>query len=286
MTVKILQKGFNFSQDGPGNRLVYHLQGCTMHCPWCSNPESIAVNGSIVAKDSAADSLCPFGAVKDGFPDASKCSECSRPCLDGKSRTLRLSCTEHTVDEIVSEVRKSSLMFFDGGGVTFTGGEATVQFEALKVLLHELHSEGINTALETNGSHPHLPELFPDIDYLIIDLKHHDSEIHRKAVGLSNENTVSNIRSALLARNQLLVRIPLINGFNASPSDAERFAKILKPLSGDGLHLEVLRYHEYGKDKWYQCGMEYTVKDAFVSDEAFGLFCKTLSDSGISLVRT
>ncbi len=25
--MRIFQKGFNFAQDGPGNRLVYHLQG-------------------------------------------------------------------------------------------------------------------------------------------------------------------------------------------------------------------------------------------------------------------
>ena len=35
------QKGFNYSQDGPGNRLVYHLAGCNLKCPWCSNPEGL-----------------------------------------------------------------------------------------------------------------------------------------------------------------------------------------------------------------------------------------------------
>ena len=43
----IFQKGFNYSQDGPGNRLVYHLKGCNLKCPWCSNPEGINPNNSV-----------------------------------------------------------------------------------------------------------------------------------------------------------------------------------------------------------------------------------------------
>ncbi|MBR5441796.1 MAG: radical SAM protein [Clostridia bacterium] len=39
----IFQKGFNYSQDGPGNRLVYHLSGCNLKCPWCSNPEGMTL---------------------------------------------------------------------------------------------------------------------------------------------------------------------------------------------------------------------------------------------------
>ena len=42
MTIEYFQKGFNYNQDGPGNRLVYHLAGCNMRCPWCSNPEGVA----------------------------------------------------------------------------------------------------------------------------------------------------------------------------------------------------------------------------------------------------
>lgn len=45
--IRIFQKGFNYSQDGQGNRLVYHLQGCNMKCPWCANPEGMKMEGAL-----------------------------------------------------------------------------------------------------------------------------------------------------------------------------------------------------------------------------------------------
>ena len=286
MTVRILQRGFNFSQDGPGNRLVYHLQGCNMHCPWCSNPESMAPDGCIVADGDAADALCPFGAVRDGMPDAAKCDACPKPCLAQHSRHLRRSCTEEDVRDVLREIDRSRALFFDGGGVTFTGGEATMQFDALEYLLTALHDMGIHTALETNGSHPRLAELFDRIDYLILDCKHHRDETHRRTIGAGNRQTLENIRLAAAQRNQLLVRIPLIGGFNDRREDAAAFAGALSCLHGDGQCVEVLRYHEYGRDKWKQCGMVYTMHDAFVSDDTFRLFCAVLRDGGLHLVQT
>ncbi len=235
-----MQKGFNYSQDGPGNRLVYHLQGCNLHCPWCSNPESVNIS-----HESGVDT-----------------------------------------DIVLKEVLISELMFFDGGGVTFTGGEPTVQFEALKELLSKLKTYGINTAIETNGTNPCLPELFAVTDYLIMDFKHHSSEKLKEYTGVGNETVVANLEAAAKSRNQLLLRIPLINGFNASADDAAEFSKLLSPYMKDGFALEVLRYHEYGKDKWAQHGMQYTMQDAFVSDSQFEKFCSILKNNSIKLVRT
>lgn len=238
--IKVLQKGFNYSQDGPGNRLVYHLQGCNLHCPWCSNPESMRA-------------------------------------ADG---------TGISTDEMLKEILISELMFFDGGGVTFTGGEPTLQFDALKEILTKVRTYGISTAIETNGTNPRLPELFRLTDYLIMDFKHHNSEKLREYTGVGNETVIANIKSAAVNRSQLLVRIPLINGFNASAQDAAEFAKILSPYMKDGFALEVLRYHEYGKDKWAQHGMHYTVQDGFVTDSQFDEFCTILKNNSIKLVRT
>ena len=78
--MRIFGKGFNFGQDGPGNRFVYHLSGCNMRCLWCSNADGL---------DKSAG-------------------------------------TNYTTDQIIKEVLSCRPMFFSGGGVTFTGGEATL----------------------------------------------------------------------------------------------------------------------------------------------------------------
>ena len=240
MKLRVLQRGFNYSQDGPGNRLVYHLQGCNLHCPWCSNPESMALGGG----------------------------------------------EETECEALVSQAVAAQPMFFDGGGVTFTGGEPTVQFKALKAVLQGLKAQNIHTAIETNGTSPRLPELFELIDFLIMDFKHYDSDKLKHFTGVGAQTLKKNITLAAENRKQLLLRIPLINGVNASTADAARFCEFLKPLWHSGMQLELLRYHEYGKDKWLYTGMEYTMQDAFVSDELFRDICEVFTSNSITLTKT
>ena len=242
MELRIFQKGFNYSQDGPGNRLVYHLQGCNLRCPWCSNPEGLA-------------------------------------CTGGK-----VHCTE----DLLQQIRSSRMMFFDGGGVTFTGGEVTMQFEALKELLTLLKQNDIHTCIETNGCHVRLPELFPLVDHLIMDCKHHDPEIHRKITGASCALTHQNLRLAIETGIHPAVRIPLIGGFNASIEDARKFAALFRELGlpGNGT-LELLAYHEYGKDKYKALGLGYTMTDAaHISPSTVSEFTRIFTDAGIHVIRT
>ena len=77
-TLKVFQQGFNYSQDGRGNRLVLHLQGCNMHCPWCSNPEGMPVRGALMTeKEWLTENCCPKGAVRNGSLDRSVCEDCA-----------------------------------------------------------------------------------------------------------------------------------------------------------------------------------------------------------------
>lgn len=240
--IKIFQKGFNYSQDGPGNRLVYHLKGCNLFCPWCSNPEGI------------------------------------NPTL-GEYQT-------YSVADIIDEAVRSSPMFFDGGGVTFTGGEATLQFEPLKVVLSGLKEKGIKTAIETNGTSKKLPTLFPLLDHLIIDLKHPNGEKHKTATGMDNQTVVKNIIAAMNFNTDTLVRVPLIGGFNDDDETLNAFTDFFASLKSENMKFEILTYHEYGKDKWQKCGLEYKIENGFVPVDTKIKFENMLKSAGLTVVRT
>ncbi len=242
MDIRLFQKGFNFSQDGPGNRMVYHLQGCNIRCPWCSNPEGLPADGGKV----------------------------------------------YTTQELLADAESCRMMFFDGGGVTLTGGEICVQFPAVKEFLSLLKERGIHTAVETNGMDPRLPELFPLVDYLIMDCKHYDPARHKAVTGADNTQTHKNLALAIAAGKHPAVRIPLIGGFNAEDADARGFAELFLSigLPGHGT-LELLPYHEFGKDKYQNCGLTYTMtQSAKISPERLDSFANILHQAGIPTIHT
>ncbi len=242
MDLKIFQKGFNFSQDGPGNRLVYHLQGCNMKCPWCSNPEGMS--------NSSASFFC------------------------------------YSAEQLLQEAISSKPMFFEGGGVTFTGGECTLQFNDLKKALTLLKENDINTAIETNGTHKDLAELFPIINHLIIDLKHPNDDIHIKHTGISNKITKQNILLAAKSNKNILIRIPLINEFNTDDTAIAEYIEFFSKLNTENVCIELLKYHEYGKDKWLKLGLEYTPKNAFINEAKRIDIEQKFKNAGLKTLRT
>lgn len=233
--MKIFNRGFNFGQDGPGNRLVYHLQGCNMRCIWCSNPEGMSQNG-------------------------------------GK---------EYSVQEIYDECRRSRMMFFSGGGVTFTGGEATMQYAELLDLLKLLKDNKIHTCIETNGTSPKLQNLLEYIDYLIMDFKHYDSGELKKYTGVGNEVIKSNFEKNCKSGRQQHIRIPLINGINTQ--NPQCFAEYFSRFDTSNTVFEFLKYHEYGKEKWVD---EYKVVNGFVNDETLKTFKEVFLKNELNLIIT
>lgn len=253
MKIRVIHKGFNFSQDGPGNRLVYHLQGCNFHCPWCSNPESMPVGGVLMKTPQ--------------HPDG------------------KMSFTEYETDALIREILAAEPMFFEGGGVTFTGGEPTLQLAALTEILTAVHAAGIHTAIETNGSSPALASLLGLLDLVIIDCKHYDPAYYRE-IGGDFEQVAANLRLISESGTPCAVRTPLIAWFNAADGDEQGFVQLLRTVANPRMTFELLPYHEYGKDKWAQCGWQYQTRESAVTPETLKKFRAAFEQGGLKLIKT
>ena len=204
---------------------------------------------------------CPWCSNPDGMP------------FEGGS--------EYCVDDIVRECVRSRAMFFSGGGVTFTGGEATMQCDELIAVLKRLRAENIHTAIETNGTSNRLCEIEGYVDYLMMDFKHYDEEAFLKYTGVKIQALKKNYEYLCAQGRQLHVRIPLINHVNAD--NPEGFAKYFSSFDCRNVVFEFLPYHEYGKEKWTA---EYTVTDGFISAKQLELFKKTFTEYQLNTINT
>ena len=166
------------------------------------------------------------------------------------------------------------------GGVTFTGGECTLQYEELIELLKKLKEAGISTAIETNASNPHLIEIAEYVDYLIADFKHYDTAIHKKWIGVGNEAVKENLEKVFLSGRQIHIRIPLIHNVNDTP---QGFVDFFTKHDTSNAVFEFLPYHEFGKDKWTA---EYEIENGFVSDETVKEFKNLFVANGLTVVST
>ena len=234
--------------DGAGIRTDVFFQGCNLRCGWCSNPESQPME--------------PLPGEK---------------------------VTRYTVDALVRELVKDK-PFYDesGGGVTLTGGEPTLQLEAVLAFLQGLKTMGVNTCMEQNGTCVRLPALLPWLDWLIMDVKHYDGAKLKAVTGAGGERLRRNLRAVLDGPSGVALRIPLIGGFNASKEDAEGFVQLFDQLHvGQKATLELLPYHEYGKQKYKALGLPYTMTEAArVSPQTLAEMTAVFESAGYRLVRT
>jgi pyruvate formate lyase activating enzyme len=142
--------------------------------------------------------------------------------------------------------------------MTLTGGEPTMQPEFAEAVLCLAKTEGLHTAIETCGAvrWDNINRLLPHLDLVLFDVKHVDPEVHRKFTGASNAVILENLRQTAGTGANLVVRVPLIPGFNADRDSLAGIAEFVQTLQAVR-EIHVLAYHTLGRAKYRALGLPY-----------------------------
>ena len=247
--------------DGPGIRTTLFMKGCPLHCVWCHNPESWSPRPQILYKKSkcigcqTCVAVCPEHLLQltpDGIVMGAGCTLCGKCAEECPTTALEQCGREWTMEELMTEVEKErDIMTDSGGGVTLCGGEPLMHPDAALAILKELARRGFHRTVDTTlyALKEVVEAVADNCELLLVDLKLMDSEKHRLYTGVSNELILQNIRYLAERGRKFLIRIPLIEGVNADEGNMESTARFLESLPWQERTVNLLPYHDVGKDK-------------------------------------
>ena len=189
---------------------------------------------------------CPF-----------RCLYCANPdtiSFEGGKQT--------DTEEIVKMAVSQKPFFGKRGGVTFSGGEPTVQAKALSPLFDRLHDEGVNICLDTNGGvwNHDVEELLMKTDLVLLDVKQINPERHESLTGRSNTQTLKTAQWLEEHERPFWLRYVLVPGISDFEEDIRALGEHFK---GYGMlqRVEILPYHTLGIHKYESLGQEYQLKE-------------------------
>jgi len=168
-----------------------------------------------------------------------------------------------TATELLDRISRYRNIFeVTGGGVTISGGEPLMQPAFVARILRGAKEMGLHTAVDTSGylgAHC-TDEMLDDIDLVLLDVKSGIPETYKRVTGRELQPTLDFGRRLAARGTEIWIRFVLVPGLTDAPENVEAVADYVATLS-TVTRVEVLPFHQMGRDKWDSLGMRYELED-------------------------
>lgn len=257
--------------DGPGIRTTVFLKGCCLRCPWCSNPENLSSQ--------------PQKYIKDGISGIYgryyTSDELVRECLKDRNFYNGRLCSAQW------NINTAAQIDLLPGGVTFSGGEALLQIQAILPAITILHENGIHIATETCLFVPeeNLVTAIECIDLFYIDMKilnvYKAKEIEKGNLELylSNLHTLLTWRDKQSHVKPVVVRIPVIGTYTDDLLNRTLVHDLIAKYKKEIIKIELIKEHNLAESKYKSLNMNMSYHG--VEDSLIERYKQELDNIGI-----
>lgn len=203
-----------------------------------------------------------------------KCKYChNRDTWDLNSGTF------YSTDEIIEKIlRYKSYIDASNGGITISGGEPLLQQDFLFDLITKFKKLNFHVAIDTSGSFEltnKLKKIIDITDLFLLDIKCINDNICKDLTGVSNKKELEFAKYLSSINKPMWIRQVLVPGITDNEKDLIDLKNFVSSLSSVE-RVEVIPYHDFGKFKWNELGLEYPLENIRVANNEDILKAKSI----------